>query len=280
MNFYSTVTEQDMINLRKLAAQHKTLRALQIKNSVLKQTHGVKLAESLSPISKKLEVINERTEKIGEIVEEGNQQSPAIENITGTQSLRDILAFMKQSENFFNLEERPDGKVFWNGVRIKPVRENTIIIFGKEYDVTPSIQNYFINTNKTTKSMSKIDKETVYRILKDVGFYIMRHKKGMKSARMRDAINNLPKEIDKIRKPPSPAIENVEDSRDLDAPGVEIIIPSNIIDIYTRLEVLLGLKLSGHIDTLTEASNLIDKIYKRGEIQNKQQYRNALDKFQ
>ena len=59
----------------------------------------------------------------------------------------------------------------------------------------------------------------------------------------------------------------------------KIIIPSNIIDIYTRLEVLLGLKLSGHTDTLIEASNLIDELYKRGEIQNKQQYRNALNKF-
>ena len=62
--------------------------------------------------------------------------------------------------------------------------------------------------------------------------------------------------------------------------GIEkIIIPSNIIDIYTRLEILLGLKLSGHSDTLTEASKLIDEFYKRGEIQNEQQYRNALDKF-
>ena len=59
----------------------------------------------------------------------------------------------------------------------------------------------------------------------------------------------------------------------------KIIIPSNIIDIYTRLEILLGLKLTGHTDTLTEASNLIDEFYKRGEIQNKKQYRNALDKF-
>ena len=42
----------------------------------------------------------------------------------------------------------------------------------------------------------------------------------------------------------------------------KIIIPSNIFDIYTRLEILLGLKLSGHSDTLTEASNLIDELYK------------------
>ena len=62
--------------------------------------------------------------------------------------------------------------------------------------------------------------------------------------------------------------------------GVEkIIIPSNIADICTRLEVLLGLKLSGHSDTVTEAINLIDELYKRGEIQNKQQYRNALNKI-
>ena len=69
--------------------------------------------------------------------------------------------------------------------------------------------------------------------------------------------------------------------RNLEGEGIEkIIIPSNIIDIYTRLEVLLGLKLSGHTDTLTEASNLIDELYKRGEIQNKQQCRNAFNKFQ
>ena len=57
------------------------------------------------------------------------------------------------------------------------------------------------------------------------------------------------------------------------------VIPSNILDIYTRLEILSGLKLSGHTDTLTEAYILIDELYKRGEIQNKQQYRNALNKF-
>ena len=51
--------------------------------------------------------------------------------------------------------------------------------------------------------------------------------------------------------------------------GIEkIIIPSDIIDIYTRLEMLLGLKLSGHANIFTEASNLIDELYKRGEIQN------------
>ena len=54
---------------------------------------------------------------------------------------------------------------------------------------------------------------------------------------MQHALNNLPKEIVKIRNPPLPSIEN-----DLQGEGVKIIIPSNIIDIYTRLEILLGNK--------------------------------------
>ena len=42
---------------------------------------------------------------------------------------------------------------------------------------------------------------------------------------------------------------------------------------------MLGLETSARTDTLPEASNLIDVFYTRGEIQNKQQYRNSLDQF-
>ena len=53
MSIYSNVTEQDLINLRKLAEKQKNQRADKIKNRILKQTHDIKLAESLSPIPKK-----------------------------------------------------------------------------------------------------------------------------------------------------------------------------------------------------------------------------------
>ena len=39
---------------------------------------------------------------------------------------------------------------------------------------------------------------------------------------------------------------------------------SNIIDIYTRLEDMIGIKRSAHSNTRTEASNLKDELYKRG----------------
>ena len=94
---------------------------------------------------------------------------------------------------------------------------------------------------------------------------------------MKDVLYDLPKERAKNRNPFLPASENKED---LQEEGIEEnVIPSNIIDTYTRLEILLGLKLSGPIDTVTEASNLIEEQYKRGEIQNQQQYRNALNYF-
>ena len=279
MSIYSKVTDQDLINLRKLAEQQKNERALKIKKKILRQTHDIKLAESLSPITTRLDEVNKTTKKFVKKtdVEDGNTQTPAIENTTTSQSLRDTLSVMKKSKNFFKLEQEGN-EVFWNKEPIKALGENKICIKGKEFDIKPNIQKYFTNTKLTTKNMDDEDKLTVYDILKNTGFYSMKHTKGLKSARMIDALYNLQKEIDKIRNPPLPAIENETD--DLQGEGVKIIIPSNIIDIYTRLHVLVGLKLSGHTYTLTEASNLIDELYKRGEIQNSQQYRNALNKFQ
>ena len=110
-------------------------------------------------------------------------------------------------------------------------------------------------------------KKTLYDFLTDIGYNVNK-----------DQQTNQTKFFKKLIR--QHRIIKKEEPTDLEGQGIEkIIIPSNIIDIYTRLEILLGLKISGHTDTLTEASNLIDDLYKRGEIQNKQQYRNALNKF-
>ena len=286
MSIFSNVTEEDMINLTKLAQQQIEQRAEKIGNKILKQTHDIKLAKSLSPITKKLDEVKETTKKLGDVIKNSkpetphlaiaNTQTPAIEKTSTSQSLRDTLSFMKKSKNFFKLEQDGD-KVFWNQIPTKALGENRISINNQEYDIKPNIQEYFTNTQQTTKNMDDEDKTTVYNILKNLGFYSTRHTKGKNSARMKDALKNLPREIAKIRNSPLPAIENESDN--LQGEGVKIIIPSNIIDINTRLEVLLRLKLSDHTDTLTEASNLLDEFYRRSEIQNKQQYRNALNKF-
>ena len=71
MSIYANVTEQDLINIRKIAEQ-KNQRALKIKNTILKQIHDIKLTESFSPITKKLYELNESTQKSGEIVKGSN----------------------------------------------------------------------------------------------------------------------------------------------------------------------------------------------------------------
>ena len=124
--------------------------------------------------------------------------------------------------------------------------------------------------------MDDEDNITIFKILSNVGFYSTKHLTGLKSARMKDALYDLPKAIDRIRNPSLPANENVEVSSDLHGEGIErIIIPFNIIDIYSRSEILIAIKLSGHTDTLPEASTPFDEIYKRAANQNEQQYRNA-----
>ena len=53
----------------------------------------------------------------------------------------------------------------------------------------------------------------------------------------------------------------VDESDDMQGEGMIIIIPSNVFDIRTTLEVLLVLEISRHTDTQTEASKLIDGIH-------------------
>ena len=211
MSNYSNVSEQDSIILRKLAEQQRNQRALKIKNRNLEQTHYKSLAESLSPITKKLDIINESTKQLGEAVkisdvEDGNTQRPAKESITATQSLRDTLTPMKRSKNFYKLEEKDNGKVFWNDVFIKLSGENRITIQGVEFEITPDIHTYFTNTKLTTKFLDNVEKETVFDILENFGFYDNIPKRAFNSVRMKEALYNLSKVMDKVRNPPLPTI--------------------------------------------------------------------------
>ena len=293
MSIYSIVSEQDSENLRKLAEQQKNQKALKIKNRILEKTHDVKLAESLSPINKRLELVeNKKGEKIGDLIK--NSETPAIENtqtqpktpaIENTQtqpetpaventktqpgvlyevSPENTLTNMKNKERgFFKIREDKDGQRYWNGIPVNILGGSRIKIEGENFNITPNLQKVFTDTTgKSMKNLNKKENQTYKKLLNTLNYENYRPKYGeFNSGRYKNT-------------------ENILKTNNLQGRGLEkIITPSNIIDIYTRLEILLGLKLSGHTDILTEASNLIDELYKRGEIQNKQQYRNALNKF-
>ena len=54
MSIYPNVTEQDLINLPKLAEKQKNQPAPKIINRILKGTHDVKSVENLSPFYKEV----------------------------------------------------------------------------------------------------------------------------------------------------------------------------------------------------------------------------------
>ena len=141
---------------------------------------------------------------------------------------------------------------------------------GNVYEITPEIHKALSSKGYTGKTMkSEIDILIMNNILRDVT-YIGR---GDRTSNTKTFFTvTLPKLVEEIQ-------NKTFNEIDLERQGPRTVITSNIIDNYTRFEVLLRLKLSGHTDTLTEASNLIDDLCKRGEIQNTQQYRNAPNKF-
>ena len=280
MSIYSNVTEQDLYNLRKLAQQQKNERARKIHNKILKQTHDIKLAESLSPITKKLDTINESTQKISDVIKESNSKVDieALPNSSKfSNAMRQMIGSLMNSRNSLKITQDESGRANILGVPIQISEGDTMKINENVYELSPEIYKALTYTTYRGNTMKdENDILMMYNIISDLGYDGTGDRD---SKRKTFFLKKLPKLVDEIQ---NKTFEEINDDPDSDLQGEgfkKIIIPSNIIDIYTRLEVLLGLKLSGHTDTLTEASNLIDELYKRGEIQNKQQYRNALDKF-
>ena len=278
MSIYSNVTEKDLNNLRKLSEQQKNERALKIKNRILKQTHDVKLAESLSPITKKLDTINESTQKISDVIKESNSKVDikVLPNSSKfSNAMRQMIGSLMNSRNSLKITQDESGRTNILGVPVQISEDDTMKINETVYELTPEIYKALTYTTYTGNTMKdENDILMMYNIIRDLGYSGIGDRD---SKRKTFFTKKLPKLVEDIQNKTFDEI--IDDSDSLQGEGVKIIIPSNIIDIYTRLEILLGLKISGYTNTLTEASNLIDELYKRGEIQNKQQYRNAIDKF-
>ena len=74
MSIYSNVTEQASIILRNLADQQKNQRAEKFENRNLKQTHGIKLPESFSPITEKIDEVKKSTQDLGDVIKNHNHK--------------------------------------------------------------------------------------------------------------------------------------------------------------------------------------------------------------
>ena len=179
------------------------------------------------------------------------------------------------SANSLRIKRSPSGAPIL-GVPIYNLGGDKLRILDNDYELTPEIYTALSYTGYTGKSMTnENDIPTVNKIKNDLGYTGVGDGD---SKRKTFFTKKIPKLLEDIQNRTFDEIIDSSDN-DLQGQGIPIIIPSNIIDIYTRLEILLGLNLSGHTDTLTEASNLIDELYRIGDIKNEQQYRNALSNF-
>ena len=140
---------------------------------------------------------------------------------------------------------------------VASINEIPVLIFGGDllkikdnvYEITPEIHKALSSTGYDGKSMkSEKDILMMNNILRDVNYSGI----GDRTSKQKTFFTiTLPKLVEEIQ-------DKTFKEIDLEGQGLKIIIPSNISDIYSRLEILLGLKLSGHTDTLTEPNSLID----------------------
>ena len=173
MSIYSNVTEQDLINLRKLAEQQKNQRAEKVKNRILKHTHDVKLAESLSPITKKLDEINTSIQKVGDIVKESNSNidlKSLPKSSKFSNSMRQMLGSLMNSRNFLKITQDGLGHANVLGVPFQISGAELPKINENIYELTPGIfqaSTYPTYDGETKKNESDI--LMMYNIIRYLG---------------------------------------------------------------------------------------------------------------
>ena len=161
MSIYSNVTKKDLDNLRKLAEQQKEQRALKIRNKILKQTHDKILAESLSPITKKLDEVEKTTQDLGDVIKESQPKTPQldiektlapqpIENNEGVlydDELEKTFKNMTSKTGFFKTYYDCELGWTWNGHPVKMLGETEVENNDEKFNITRGIQNVFTQTS-------------------------------------------------------------------------------------------------------------------------------------
>ena len=183
-------------------------RGLKNKNKNLKQTHDVNLAESLSPITKKLDEVKETTQELGKVIEKSQlenntsqldiektptnqpiENTPTNQPIENNESviydveLENTLNKMKDNTGFFNTHYDPQRGWLLNDYPIKMLRGTEVKINENKYKITPGLQKIFTNQSyETAKAMNDLKK---LAILHETEYYKRLQVKGRMSGRDR-----------------------------------------------------------------------------------------------
>ena len=224
MSIYSKVTEQDLIKLRKLAEEQKEQRALKIKNRILKETHGVKLAESLSPITEKLDEVKKSTRKVGDIIKESNSKIDlkSMKNSSKySNSMRQMIGSLMNIRNSLKIIQDESNRATILNVPIQISEDDKIKINENVYELSPEIFKALSDPLYKGKTM-KNDEEflMLYSILKDINYTGRRDRPSNRKTFFTIELPEKVSEIHYMR-----FHENTDDSDDLQGEGVKNINP-------------------------------------------------------
>ena len=123
----------------------------------------------------------------------------------------------EKQKGFFQIKEDQHGQRFWNGISVEISGVSRIEIKGKSLNITPKLQNVFTDTTgKSLKRIDRMENLTYKRLLKTLNYEHYKPKSRKNNSGRYKNTKNILKPIN------------------LQGEGVKIIVPSNIIDIYTR----------------------------------------------
>ena len=153
-------------------------------------------------------------------------------------SKRELIGSLMKLQISLKKTQDESGKANILGVPIQISRADTRKINENIYDLTPEMYKALSSTSDTGKTMKNEDDVLLmYNFIRDLGYT---GRGGKQTNRKTFFTITLPKLVVEFQK--KFFVETPGDSGDLQGEGVKIIIPSNVIDIYTRLEILLTLK--------------------------------------
>ena len=122
--------------------------------------------------------------------------------------------------------------------------------------MTTGIQKVLVNLSHVTMQSTSDKVKVVFRdIWHSADYYKQPTKRGRLSVCNKYLEIDLDNEVNGFL-----ILDGKFQSGKLKGKGLETNMLTNIINNWTRLEVLVGLKLSGRTVTLTETRNLIDKL--------------------
>ena len=189
---------------------------------------------------------------------------------------------MANSNNKFKIVKDNRGRVMINDGFLNVMGGNDVKFGENIYELTPEIQKALTETSYNFDKRSDKDIISFNRIQCEINYNPNDDRKSKRRDYLRDKLQSR---VQTILNPPKASIASREsdeyESLESDIEGNVtkiIVIPEKSDEIWTRLQVPLGLKLAGHTDFLIEASQLLDALFKKGVTETEQPYRNAIDK--